>query len=76
MVTAKVILVTVDIDADKDMGGVMGEAAEIVSRVIEIAEECTTSTALISLTPLAHLLTKNGPSLVQAVGEPISLSNA
>ena len=75
MVAAKVILVTVDVDADEHMEGVMEEAAEVVAGVIEIAEECLTSTALISPTPLAHLLTKNGPRSVQAVGEPMLLSN-
>ena len=76
MVAADVVLVTADVDADKDMEGVMGEAAEVVAGVIEIAEECPTSTSLISPTPLANLPTKNGPRLVQAVGEPMSLSNA
>ena len=52
------------------------EAAEVVARVIEIAKECPTSTAFISLNPLAHLPTKNGPRSVQAVGKPMSLSNA
>ena len=55
---------------------VMGYAAEVVAGVIEIAEECPTSMALIYPTPLAHLPTNNGPRLVQAVGEPMSLSNA
>ena len=68
-------MVTTDVDADEDMEGVMGVAAEVVTGVIEIAEECLTSTALISPTPLAHVPMKNGPRLVQAVGEPISLSN-
>ena len=63
-------------DADKDMEGVMEKAAEVVARVIEIAEERPTSTALISPTPLANLPTKNGPLLVQEVGKPMSLSNA
>ena len=76
MVAADVVLVTADVDADKDMEGVMGEAAEVVAGVIEIAEECLTSTALISPTPLANLPTKNGPRSVQAVGKPMSLSNA
>ena len=60
MVAAKVILVTADVDADEDMEGVMEEAADVVSGVAEIAEQCPTSTALISPTPLAHLPTKNG----------------
>ena len=68
MVAAEVILVTADVEADEDTEGVMGEAAELVAGVIEIAEECPTSTALISLTPLAHLPKKNGPRSVQAVG--------
>ena len=80
MVAAKVVLVTVDVevdvDVDEDMEGVMGESAEVVAGVIEITEECPTSTALISPTPLAHLQTKNGPRSVQAVGKPMSLSNA
>ena len=76
VVAAEIVLLTVDVDADKDMEGVMGEDVEVVARVIEIAEECPTSTALISPTPLAHLLTKNGPLSVQAVGETMSLSNA
>ena len=76
MVAAEVFLVTVNVDPDEDMEGVMGEAAEVVAGVIEIAEECTTSTALISLNPLAHLTTKNGTHSVQAVGDPMSLRNA
>ena len=78
MVAAKVVLVTADVevDVDKDMEGVMGESAEVVAGVIEITEECPTSTALISPNPLAHLQTKNGPRSVQAVGKPMSLSNA
>ena len=56
-------------DVDEDMEGVMEEAAEVVDGVIEMAEECPTSAALISPTPLAHLTTKNGPRSVQAVGE-------
>ena len=76
MVAAEVVLVTSEVDADKDMEGVMGEAAEVVAGLIEIAEECLTSTALIYPTPLAHLPTKNVPHLVQAVGEPMSLRNA
>ena len=76
MVAAKVVLVTVDVEADEEMVGVMEEAAEVGAGVIEIAEECPTSTALISLTPLMHLLTKNRPLSVQAVGMPMSLSNA
>ena len=64
MVAAEVVLVTTDVDADKDMERVMEESAEVVSRVIEIAEEYPTSTALISLTPLSHLPTKNGPCSV------------
>ena len=59
MVAADVVLVTADVDADKDMEGVMGEAAEVVAGVIEISEECLSSMAFISLTPLAHLPTKN-----------------
>ena len=66
-------LVTADVDADEDMEGVMEEAAEIVARVIKIAEECPTSTALIYPTPLAHLPTKNGPRSVEAVGKLVSL---
>ena len=76
MVAAEVVLVTSEVDADKDMEGVMGEAAEVVAGLIEIAEECLTSTAFIYPTPLAHLPTKNGPHLVQAVGDPMSLRNA
>ena len=76
MVAAEVVLVTVDVDKYEDMEGVMEEAAEVVAVVIEIAEECPTSTALIYPTPLVHLPTKNGPRSVQAVGEPMSLSNA
>ena len=76
MVAAKVVLLTTAVDADEDNEGVMGEATEVVSGVIDIAEECLTSTALISPTPLAHLPTKNEPHSVQAVGEPMSLSNA
>ena len=57
------------------MEGVMGEAAEVVAGVREIAEECPTSTALIYPTPLAHLPMKNVPRSVQAVGKPMSLSN-
>ena len=76
MVAAEVVLVTEDVDADKDMEVLMEEAAEVMAGVIEITEECPTSTALISPTPLAYLPTKNGPRLVQAVGEPMSLSNA
>ena len=76
VVAVKVFLVTTDVDADEDMEGVMGVAAEVVTGVIEIAEECLTSTALIYPTPLAHLPTKNVPHLVQAVGEPMSLRNA
>ena len=75
MVVAKVVLVTADMDTD-NTEGLMGEAAEVVAGVIEIEEECPTSTALISTTPLAHLPMKNGPRSVQAVGEPMSLSNA
>ena len=75
MVAAEVVLVTADVDADEDMEGVMEEATEVVARLIEIAEEYTTSTALISPTPLAHLPTKNGPCSVQAVGKPMSFSN-
>ena len=62
-------------DADEDMEGVMEETTDVVAGVIEIAEECPTSTALIYPTPLAHLPTKNGPRLVQAVGNPMSISN-
>ena len=76
VVAAEVVLVTSDVDTDEDMEGVMGEASEVVARVIEIAEERLTLTALISPTPLAHLPTKIGPRSVQAVGEPMSLSNA
>ena len=68
VVVAEVFLVTVDMDVDKDMEGLMGESAEVVAGVIEIAEECTTSTALISSIPLAHVPAKNGPRSVQAVG--------
>ena len=75
VVADEVVLVTVDMDVYKDMEGVMGEAAEVVARVIEIAEECTTSTTLISPTPLAHSPTKNGPRLVQVVVNTMSLSN-
>ena len=71
-----VVLVTSDADAEKNLEGVMEEAAELVSGVAEIAEECPTSTALISPTPLTHLPTKSGPRSVQEVGKPISLSNA
>ena len=76
VVAAEVVLVTVDVDADEYMEGLMREAAEVVAGVIEIVEECPTSTALVSPTPLAHLPTKNGPRSVQAMGEPMSLSNA
>ena len=76
MVAANVVLLTTDVDADEDMEVVMEEAAEVVAGVIEIAEECLTSMALISPTPLAHLPTKNEPLSVQALGDPISLSNA
>ena len=76
VVAAKVVLVTMDVDAGKDIKGVMGEANEIVAGVIKIAEECPTLTTFISPTPFAHLPTKNGPRSVQAVGDPISLSNA
>ena len=76
VVAAKVVLVTTDVDEDEDMEGVMGEAAEVVAGVIEIAEEFPTSAALISPTPLTHLPTKNRPRSVQAVGKPMSLSNA
>ena len=76
VVAAEVVLVTVDVDADRDMKRVMEKAAEVVARVIDIAEECPTSTALIYPTPLAHLPTKNGPCSFQAVGKPMSLSNA
>ena len=76
MVAAEVVLVTADVDADKDIEVVIEEAAEVVSRVIEIAYKCPTSTALISPTPLAHLPTKNETHSVQAVGEPMSLRNA
>ena len=75
VVADEVVLVTVDVDTDKDMKGAIKEDVEVVAVVIEIAEECPTSTALISPTPLAHLPTKNGPRLVQAVGEPMLLSN-
>ena len=61
MVTAEVVLVTADVDADKDMGGVTEEATEVVAVLMEITEECPTSTALIYPTPLAHLPMKNGP---------------
>ena len=61
-------------DADEDMEGLIEEAAEVLAGVIDIAEECPTSTALISLTPLANLPTRNGPHSVKAVGDPISLS--
>ena len=76
MVAAVVVLVTADVDAHKYFEVLMEEAAYVVDGVEEIAEECPTSTALIYPTPLAHLPTKNGPRSVQAVGEPISLSNA
>ena len=36
VVAAEVVLVTADVDADKDMEGVMGEAAEVVAGVIEV----------------------------------------
>ena len=72
MVAAKVVFVTMDEEADKDMEGVMEEAVEVVVGVIEIAEECQTSTALKSTTPIAHLPKKNGPRSVQAVDEPMS----
>ena len=75
MVAAEDVLVTTDVDADGDMEGVMEEAAELVAGVIDISEEYSTSTALISPTPLAHLPTKNEPRLVQEVWEPMSLSN-
>ena len=39
MIAAKVVLVTVDVNADEDREIVMEEAAEVVARVIEIAEE-------------------------------------
>ena len=68
-------MVTADVDTDEDMEGVTEEAVEVVARLIEIAEECPTSTALISLTPIAYLTTKNEPRSVQAVGKPMSLSN-
>ena len=51
---AMVVLVTADMDADEYLEEVMGEAAEVVAGVAAIAEQCPTSTALISLTPLAH----------------------
>ena len=76
MVAALIVLVTLDVDADEGLEGVMEEAADVVSGVAEIAEQCPTSTALISPTPLAHLPTKNGTRSVQAVGEIISLSSA
>ena len=76
VVAAEVVLVTADMDMDKDMKGVMGDAAEVVAGVIEIAEECPTSTALISPTPLAHLPTKKGTHLVQELGNHMSLSNS
>ena len=76
MVAAEDFLITADVDTDEDMESVLEEAAEVLARVIQIAEECTTSMSLISPTPLAHLPTKNGPHLVQAVGDPMSLSNA
>ena len=75
MVAAGVVFVTTYVDADEDMEGVTGEAGEVVAGVIEIAEECTTSAALISPTPLAHLPMKKGTRSVQAVGDPMSLSN-
>ena len=75
MVAAEVVFVTTDVDADKDKEGVTEKAVEAVAGVIEIAEECLTSTALIYPTPLAHLLTKNGPLLDQVVGKTMSLSN-
>ena len=73
---AVVVLVTADVDADEDLEGLMEDALEVVAQVAEIAEECLTSTALISPTPLANLPKNNGPRSVQAVGDPISLSNA
>ena len=75
MVATKVFLVTADVDADEDKERVVEESAEVLAGVIEIAEECPTSTALISPTPLTYLLTNNGPCSVQAVGKPMSLSN-
>ena len=75
MVATEVVLVTSDVDAEEDMEGLMGETAEVVAGVIDIAEGCPTSTALISLSPLAHLTKKNVPHLVKALGEPMSLSN-
>ena len=76
VVAVEVVLVTADVDADEDMEGLMGNTAEVVAGVIEIAEEFPTSTALISPTPLNNLPTKNGPRSVQEVGKPMSLRNA
>ena len=76
MVAAEVVLIIADVDADEDREGVMEEAVEVVSGVADIAEECLTSTALISLTPRAHLLTNNRLRSVQAVRDLISLSNS
>ena len=76
MVATEVVLVTSDMDGEKDVEVVTVESAEVVAGVIEIAEECLTSTALISPTPLVHLPTKNGPRSFQTVGKPMSLSSA
>ena len=73
VVAAVVIFLAADVDADKYLEEVMEEAAEEVARVGEVVEECQTSTALISPTPLTRLLTKNGPQSVQAVSELMSL---
>ena len=64
-----VFLVAADVDADKDLEEVVEEAAEEVAGVAEVAEECPTSTVLISPAPLIRLPTKKGLRSVQAVGE-------
>ena len=68
VVAAVVILVAADVAAAKNMEEVVEEAAEEVAGVAEVAEECLTSTALISPTTLALLPTKNGLRSVQEGG--------
>ena len=69
------VVVFVDADVDADVEEDLEEAAEEMAGVAEIAEECPTSTALISPTPLACLPTNNGLRSVQAVDKLMSLSN-
>ena len=76
MVAAVVVLVIAGVDADEYLEEVKEDATEVVTRGAETMEGFPTSTALISLTSLAHLLTKNGLRSVQAVGKLISLRNA